>query len=163
MSPKPYQSPRVAKQNSRSRRIAAPPAEASERSPIFSLPDRFGKWPSLIVTGLALAMAGTVIDFRPEQVSSSGPRDDRCQTIVESEAILSRDELTALLSVPERESMARIREVVSSPYCKLADLELRVGAIAEREAYPLAFDPDTWLIILYEGDEYAGYDFSFRR
>ncbi|NJP12002.1 MAG: hypothetical protein HC866_23115 [Leptolyngbyaceae cyanobacterium RU_5_1] len=30
-------------------------------------------------------------------------------------------------------------------------------------AYPLAFDPQTWFIVLYEGDEYAGYSFSFRR
>ncbi len=157
----PYQSPNM--RQSRSRRTVAPPIQPSERSPIFSLPDRFGKWPALVLTGLSLAIAATLVDVHPEQVASSAARGDRCQIIVEAQATLSREELVALLSIPERESMSQIRSVVSSPYCKLPDLELRVGAIAHREAYPLEFDPDTWLVILYEGDEYAGYDFSFHR
>jgi hypothetical protein len=50
---------------------------------------------------------------------------------------------------------------VSEPYCKLPTLNVRAGVEAEREAYPLEFDPATTLVILYENDEYAGYRFSF--
>jgi hypothetical protein len=55
-----------------------------------------------------------------------------------------------------------LRQVVEKPYCKLQNIQVRKDATAQREAYPLAFDPETWLVVLYEGEEYAGYSFSFR-
>jgi hypothetical protein len=86
-----------------------------------------------------------------------------CQEIVQAQSVLSRDELSRLLNVPERSDKAAIRAIVSEPYCKLAPIEIRADVPAEREAYPLAFDPKTWLIVLYEGNEYAGYDFVIQR
>ena len=77
-----------------------------------------------------------------------------------STAQLSREQLLALLAVPERDTKARIREIVAEPYCQLSALNVRAGVKAEREAYPLAFDPNTTLVILYENDEYAGYRFK---
>lgn len=161
---RPNQSPRIsrARQRLHEQQTKLYGQDVKMRSLLFNLPDRFGKLPSLLLTGLTLAVLALLVDVRPERVSS-GVQDDRCQTVVNNEAVLSRDELTALLSIPERETMASIRAVVDQPYCQLPDLELRVGAIARREAYPLEFDPETWLIILYEGDEYAGYDFRFVR
>ncbi|WP_179228673.1 hypothetical protein [Leptolyngbya ohadii] len=35
--------------------------------------------------------------------------------------------------------------------------------ISERAVYPLAFDRQTWLVVLYEGEEYAGYQFRVQR
>ncbi|MEL6814895.1 MAG: hypothetical protein AAFP03_08780 [Cyanobacteria bacterium J06598_3] len=35
-------------------------------------------------------------------------------------------------------------------------------AVIEREAYPLAFDPQAWVVVRYAGGEYAGYDFVFK-
>ena len=60
-----------------------------------------------------------------------------------------------------RDAKTRVRQIVSEPYCQLPTLKVRSGVDAEREAYPLAFDPGTTLVILYENDEYAGYRFSF--
>lgn len=88
---------------------------------------------------------------------------DFCQTVVQPEALLSRDHLAQLLTVSERSSKATVQQVISEPYCQLPSVELRAGVPAEREAYPLAFDPDTWFVVLYEEGEYAGFDFSFRK
>jgi hypothetical protein len=44
----------------------------------------------------------------------------------------------------------------------LASLQIRAGATSLREAYPLEFDPQTWLVLLYEGDQYTGYRFATR-
>jgi hypothetical protein len=81
---------------------------------------------------------------------------------VQPKSVLSREQLSRLLAVPERSNQKQVRQVVSKPFCKLQNLQVRAGVTAEREAYPLAFDPNTWLVVLYEGDEYAGYSFSFR-
>lgn len=86
-----------------------------------------------------------------------------CQQVIQAQSVLSRDELAKLLNVRERSSKSAVRSIVSEPYCKLAPIEIRAGVQADREAYPLAFDPNTWLVVLYEGDEYAGYDFAIRR
>ena len=66
----------------------------------------------------------------------------------------------ALLAVPERDSKSRSREIIQEPYCTLSALNIRAGVEADREAYPLAFEPNTTLVILYENDEYAGYRFK---
>jgi hypothetical protein len=85
-----------------------------------------------------------------------------CQEMVQSKAVLSREQLSRLLTLPEGSNKDQIRQVVKEPYCKLATLSLRTGEPSQREAYPLAFDPQTWFVVLYEGDNYAGYSFSFR-
>ncbi|MGA7936232.1 MAG: hypothetical protein WCA35_21945 [Kovacikia sp.] len=87
---------------------------------------------------------------------------DTCQEVVQSKTVLSREQLSRLLAIPERSPRVQVREVLKAPYCKLSTLQIRTGEPSQREAYPLAFDPQTWLVVLYEGDEYAGYSFSFR-
>ncbi|MGC1306825.1 MAG: hypothetical protein WA885_06320 [Phormidesmis sp.] len=84
-----------------------------------------------------------------------------CETEITDTARLSREQLLALLAVPERDSKDKIRQIVQEPYCQLSSLKIRAGVDAEREAYPLAFDPNTTLVILYENDEYAGYRFKY--
>ncbi|NER80505.1 MAG: hypothetical protein F6K42_13200 [Leptolyngbya sp. SIO1D8] len=109
---------------------------------------------------LALATLIVVPKAQPEnsQLASAV-----CQEKVQSQSVLSRAELSELLAVPERSSKEAVQQVIEAPYCVLSSIEVREGAIAERQAYPLEFDPQTWLVVLYEDGEYAGYDFSFRR
>lgn len=95
------------------------------------------------------------------QTAASG-RENQCQTTVQSSAVLSRKQIAQLLTVPERSSRQQITNIVAEPYCQLPAIELRDGVTAEREAYPLAFSPSTWLVLLYEEDEYAGFSFSFQ-
>ncbi|PZO20516.1 MAG: hypothetical protein DCF25_06500 [Leptolyngbya foveolarum] len=89
------------------------------------------------------------------------PLRESCETDVVETAKLSREQLLAILSVPERDSKNRIREIVQAPYCQFAPINVRAGVEAQGEAYPLAFDPDVALVILYENDEYAGYRFKY--
>lgn len=114
----------------------------------------------LLAGGLMFALVGLLIDVRGMVPTSSSSKGEVCQSSVKSEIALSREQLLQLLIVPERDAKARVRDILKEPYCQLPSLEVRAGVAAEREAYPLEFDPQTWLVILYEGDEYAGYQFS---
>ncbi len=120
---------------------------------------------SLVAGGMLFAGLGFLVDFRGIQqwVSRSAPtrQVEHCEAIVQTDARLSREQLAKLLTVPERDAKKSIRQIVSEPYCRLSPLQVRAGVQAEREAYPLAFDPNTQLVILYENDEYAGYRFRF--
>jgi hypothetical protein len=114
---------------------------------------------SLLAGGLMFALVGLLMDVRGVgRVASRSPRQV-CQGETQSEVVVSREQLAHLLLVPERDSKAKVEQILNQPYCQLPGLEVRAGVVSERVAYPLAFDPQTWLVILYEGDEYAGYEF----
>lgn len=86
----------------------------------------------------------------------------QCEAVVQASTTLSQKQLAQLLTVSEGDQKQRIREIVKQPYCTLPSLQIRAGATAQREAYPLEFDPNTWLVILYEGEQYTGYRFATR-
>ena len=96
------------------------------------------------------------------QAKAASEQKDLCQEIISSQAVLSRQQLTQLLTVPEREPRQAIEAIVEDPYCSLAAIEVRAGVMAERAVYPLAFDPNTWLVVLYEDEEYVGYGFRWQ-
>ncbi|MEO1094298.1 MAG: hypothetical protein AAFX01_05305 [Cyanobacteria bacterium J06638_28] len=120
---------------------------------------------SLLAGGVVVAAALVLVDFQNMRSWLARPQTalntNACEEIVQTDATLSRDTLAQLLTIPERDSKERVRQIVQEPYCTLASLTVRSGVKAEREAYPLAFDPRTQLVILYENDEYAGYRFNF--
>jgi hypothetical protein len=121
---------------------------------------------ALVAASLMAALVLLLVDFQNlrswllrSQNAQASP--DACKTLVQTEATLSREQLAQLLTIPERDAKERVRQVVQEPYCELEPLQVRSGVAAEREAYPLEFDPKTQLVILYENDEYAGYRFNF--
>lgn len=114
----------------------------------------------MLAGGSVLAALALWVD--PQGLLPKMASKDTCQQVIRETAVLSREQLTQMLSVPERANKQAIRQVMQLPYCRLSAIQPRAGITAEREAYPLAFDPKTWLVVLYEGDEYAGYSFSFR-
>ena len=109
---------------------------------------------------LAAVLLGQGQSLLPNRSASTASSPETCEAIIRSDARLSRDQLAKLLTIPERDTKENVRKVVSEPYCRLPQLQVRSGVAADREAYPLAFDPTTQLILLYEGDEYAGYRFK---
>lgn len=109
---------------------------------------------TLILFGFGLGLG---LRFQAKAASTT---QDLCQNIISNQAVLSRQQLTQLLTVPERENRQVIEAIVEEPYCTLAAIEVRAGVEAERAAYPLAFDPNTWLVVLYEDEEYVGYGFK---
>jgi hypothetical protein len=119
----------------------------------------------LFLLGGALAvMAALTMDIR-EGISMErrNRRPENCTGQVNGDATISRDQLAAFLTVSERGSKATVQDILQIPYCHLPGLEVRAGVPAERAVYRLAFDPQTWLVVLYEGDEYAGYQFQVLR
>ncbi|MBD2021775.1 hypothetical protein H6F43_16465 [Leptolyngbya sp. FACHB-36] len=116
----------------------------------------------LLAGGSVVAAFGLLIDPRALLPPTQPVAAEVCQEIVQRQARLSRSKLSRLLTVPERSNKAAVRQIVQTPYCTLPPLRVRSGPTAQREAYPLEFDPQTWLIVLYEDNEYAGYSFSFR-
>ncbi len=117
----------------------------------------------LAAGGLVVALGwllNTPLGMLPEQSSSTFNHSSACQQIVQPKAALSREQLAQLLTIPERSQRRTVQEIVKEPYCRLSSLSIRSGAVTEREAYPLAFDPQTSLVILYEGKTYVGYGFK---
>lgn len=124
-------------------------------------PPRQTNFTYLLAGGSMLALVGVLVDLR--SMFQPAGASNVCQEIIQENALLSREQLSRLLSIPERDSKEAVRAVVNEPYCILSSIELRANIPAEREAYPLAFDPQTWFVVLYEGNEYAGYSFVFQR
>jgi len=120
---------------------------------------------SPVAGGVIIVAALVLLDVQGMRnwLARSQPQvnDKSCSEFVQTEAKLSREQLAELLTIPERDSKERVREIVSEPYCRLASLNVRADVQAEREAYPLEFDPNTQLVILYENDEFAGFRFNF--
>lgn len=115
-----------------------------------------------LAAGWAVASLSLLFNISVHVQASATDTQDHCQQIVQSSAVLSRSQLAELLTIPERSSQQSIKDIVAEPYCQMLTIELRDGVAAKREAYPLAFAPKTWLVMLYEGDEYAGFSFSFQ-
>lgn len=118
---------------------------------------------ALVALGCVAVFLTMVVQWPSRQVSRASTPDLPCQQLVQPQAALSRESLLQLLAIPERESAQTVRAVVSEPYCTLPPIEIRAGVASEREVFPLAFDPQTWLVVLYEDGEYAGYAFHVNR
>lgn len=115
----------------------------------------------LPIVGLAAVVAGLMLDVGRTTPSRASSAPETCVGEVNSDVVLSREQLAAFLTISERDAKAKVQELLQKPYCNLSNLEIRAGVPAERAVYPLAFDPKTWLVVLYEEDEYAGYQFRF--
>jgi hypothetical protein len=119
----------------------------------------------LFLLGGALAViAGLTMDVRESiSIERANRRPQNCAGEVNADATISRDQLATFLTVSERGSKATVLDILQMPYCQLPSLEVRAGVPAERAVYRLAFDPQTWLVVLFEGEEYAGYQFQVLR
>ncbi|MDB9527971.1 hypothetical protein PN498_18400 [Oscillatoria sp. CS-180] len=130
-----------------------------------SRPSQASPMKSLVAGGVIIAATLVLVDVQNMRSwlsrSQTSVNEKACEEFVQTEATLSRQQLAELLTIPERDSKERVRQVVAEPYCRMAGLSVRAGVKAEREAYPLEFDPKTQLVILYEDNEYAGYRFNF--
>ncbi|MEM1242362.1 MAG: hypothetical protein AAGI45_21235 [Cyanobacteria bacterium P01_H01_bin.26] len=120
------------------------------------------RWYKIITSGVLMLSSFSLGLGLRFQARAAAAKQHLCQNIVASQAVLSRQQLTQLLTIPERENRQAIESIAKEPYCTLAAIEVRAGVMAERSVYPLAFDPNTWLIVLYEDEEYAGYGFKFQ-
>ena len=120
------------------------------------------RWYGLISSGVLMLSSFSLGLGLRFQAQAAAAKQYLCQDIIASQAVLSRQQLTQLLTIPERENRQAIEAIAKDPYCTLAAIEVRAGVMAERSVYPLAFAPNTWLIVLYEDEEYVGYGFKLQ-
>jgi len=99
---------------------------------------------------------------RADQVIRTGAADV-CIKQVDRQSLVSRDELEAILELDDKSPKAKVHEIVDQPHCVLETRFDENGVQVEREAYPLEFDPQTWFVLQYHGEEFVGFDFSFRQ
>lgn len=115
----------------------------------------------LPIGGLVAIVFSLAMDVNRSSFSRVNPTPEACTGAINSTVNISREQLAAFLTISERDAKQRVQDILQTPYCYLPGLEVRAGVQAERAVYPLAFDPKTWLVVLYEEDEYAGYQFRF--
>ncbi|MGI0490332.1 hypothetical protein ACN4EG_00860 [Alkalinema pantanalense CENA528] len=113
----------------------------------------------LLAGGTAILTLGLCLDSKLFFAVGQSSIADRCVQVVEPKAQISRQQLGQFLTIPEGTTRPQVTKTLPKPYCYLASLQIRTGTKAERVVYPLASDPKTWLIVLYEGDRYMGYRF----
>lgn len=131
---------------------------------------------AFLATGSVATLA--LLAVVPAKVASQSMDLTACQEVVKSGAEISRGNLTRLVSIPSGATQASVHELIDVPYCllpvspdqpvpeksDLADEAATVtdGPMIAREAYPLAFDPEAWVVVNYTASGYAGYDFAFK-
>ena len=132
------------------------------RQPLLTPHRRKVLWAGAAITLLATATILT------RQVSSQAIPDSNCAEVIKSGGEISRGQLSELLAMPENASKETVRQAIAVPYCALpAMTEQRnknddAPTVSEREAYPLAFDPEAWVVVSYVDGRYSGYDFVFK-
>ncbi len=134
---------------------------ANLRSYLKSWPRQPFRARQVLVGGIVLLTLGLITDLRG--LPSWGSRNHgTCAQIMQAKARLSREQLEQFLTVSEGVPQAQILAVIKDPYCKLEGLKTAAGTIVDRHVYPLAFDPQTWVVVKYEGQRYIGYEFKVR-
>jgi hypothetical protein len=146
------------------------PAFARDPHPPISI-----YWMIYLVSGWVLAALAFWGDFSQAPPNQASPErslqaiqsfpQKHCQEGLRPSTALSREVLLRVVAVPERSPKPSLRKILGGGkepilgqhFCQLPMLKIRAGITAHREAYPLASDLSTWLILLYEGEEYAGY------
>ncbi len=96
--------------------------------------------------------------LQPWSINSAAPART-CQAMVNGDQHLSRAQLTQFLSVAQATPQTTVHETIAPPYCTLS----KASQPKQSEAYPLAFDPDTWFVVNYDQGVYTGYDFIFQQ
>jgi hypothetical protein len=118
----------------------------------------------LMAGGAVLLSLSLFVDLNTLPLKAWGhkaPVPEACQTVLQPTAKISRQQLAKILAIAEGGKKQQVRDVLKDPYCQLENLQVRAGATAQREAYPLDFEAQVRLIVLYEGDEYVGFRFDF--
>jgi hypothetical protein len=79
-----------------------------------------------------------------------------CAATGNTTARISRADLAWLIEVPVGSDRASMMRRLGTPYCFLHN-----GNDLIKVTYPGAWEPSTWIVVIYQGDRYAGYDLSY--
>lgn len=113
----------------------------------------------LLLSATVAASIKLLWQFNPNLLSMTAFKSSeelQCAEVVTPDAVLSRERILKLMTIAEGTTKTKLRSILKAPYCRLKPITVRAGTTAEREVYPLEFDPKIWAIILYEDDNYVG-------
>lgn len=111
----------------------------------------------LAILSMGLAPVIQLAILLPAAPTVAG-RAEPCIQIRRVSARISRKQLETVMQLRQGALWEDAVQVIGTPYCQLAPtLE-----VPRRDAYPLAFDPSTWLVLKYDrAMTFRGYDFTF--
>jgi len=109
----------------------------------------------LLCTGSLLAIGAALWQSYPELLNN---KTNVCQ-IKRQNATITRAQALKLIATKEGGKRSELVMFLQEPYCQLPELQVRTVEKSKRDVYPLDSDPDIWIVLLYERDEYAGYRF----
>ncbi|NJL20617.1 MAG: hypothetical protein HC895_07045 [Leptolyngbyaceae cyanobacterium SM1_3_5] len=116
------------------------------------------------IVNFALLLASFTIAL-PARAQTPPERLDPCVEIVQESSLMTRPMLRQFSQVARGSARAEAIAVLGEPYCRLQPLEVELpdGSMAtvQREAYPFEFAPHIWYVVMYAGDRYLTFDYSF--
>jgi hypothetical protein len=114
----------------------------------------------------AFLLAGVLLGENPLQFNARPNAAVRCIPTGNHSNLLSREQLrelqTLISSSGDQLTRSDLRNLLDQPSCQAARFEIAAGQWGTGDGYPLAFDPQTRLIVLFNDDRYVGYRFEFR-
>ncbi|MEM6252417.1 MAG: hypothetical protein AAF821_05790 [Cyanobacteria bacterium P01_D01_bin.156] len=155
MTPSPLYAPHPARRrsNSRPRRSPLPILLLGSAAILAFVPqEQLSRWLTPLAGSPTQQQSVTAL-------TSVRQSNSTCQEILNKDQRLSRDQLTQFLSMAEGTTQETIHGTMATPHCRLH----QSNQSKYREAYPLAFDPDTWFVINYDQGKYSDYDFVFQK
>lgn len=117
---------------------------------------------TLLIVPLTLGMSFYTIwdlwgrDHFPKNINPVSEKRSLCIGTVNPTVRISRATLAWLITVPVGSAQREVMGQLGAPYCLFSDVD---GFI--RVAYPCEWDPSTWILIVFQKQQYAGYDFNF--
>jgi hypothetical protein len=118
--------------------------------------------PKQLIGGSAVLLVtlGLISEFKgfPALSSTGSPAADaRCNQVQQAQARLSDKQFAAVLNLPRGQDKTKVRTLIPAPYCTLPSVQMRQGATADRELYPLAKNSAISVVLLYEDNQYVDY------
>jgi hypothetical protein len=113
-------------------------------------------------SAVLLVTLGLISEFKGfPALSSTGSlslaADTRCNQVQQPQARLSDQQFLAVLNLPRGQDKTKVRTLIPAPYCTLPSVQIRQGATADRELYPLAKNSAISVVLLYEDNQYVDY------
>lgn len=111
----------------------------------------------LAILFTALASLTQLAILLPAAPTVAG-RAEPCIQMRRTGARISRKQLETVIQLRQGVLWEDVVQVIGAPYCQLAP----TLQAPRRDTYPLAFDPNTWLVLEYDrAMTFRGYDFTF--
>lgn len=112
---------------------------------------------NLVIFSAGLTLATQVFILIPAAPAMAG-RAEPCIQMRRTSARISRRQLEIVMQLRRGALWEEVVQVIGTPYCQLDP----TTDAPRRDAYPLAFDPSTWLVLEYDrAVTFQHYDFTF--